>query len=203
MRSQILDCELCLLHENCETPTPFDGPSGSIVVIGEAPTPVDQRAGKPFAESFLREMTESVGLPPIFWMNVVSCVAGRRPFEWEVNACSANRDLQLSLADSRTVVLAGNVPLQVYRPDLRIGRAHGRPIVMGETVLFPIYNPAAAERNPAWKQDIEADLSLLKLMLDSGDWQTAFNEECIWCNNHVDRLDQNCVPYCSRHWATR
>lgn len=125
----------------------------------------------------------------------------RPPTLTEVNAHSSDLDM----GDINFLVLAGNLPLWSRRPDLRTSRMHGRAFVANGCVQFPIYNPAAAMRNPIWAADMEADLRLFAKIVEAQDWSYDAPETCVWCGIVPDdpQVDSNGVLYCEGHWRRR
>lgn len=185
-----------------------------MAVLGEAPGRQEDEQGQPFigkAGDLLRTTMANAGLNPdeFAFINTVSCFPnkdgkGRAPMLGEVNACSKNREDQLQVSGAEWVILTGNVPLQAYRPDLRIGRLHGQPLLkMSEkkTILFPIYHPAAILRNRTWLPEWEADLALFKEMVDRDAWAW-IPIRCVSCGVSEDetdklRFDDWGAAYCS------
>lgn len=220
VRSAVLECEGCNLNASSDGPVPFVGTGSSgVAVMGEAPSVSDVEAGKPFtgmAGELLRGLIKEAGFDPdsIFYMNTVSCLPvrasehlpgrSRAPLQTEINACSTTRKMQLELADPKWLVLAGNVPLRIYRPHMNIGKVHGRVIFEGALRLFPIYNPVAGVRNPAWREDMRADLSLLARMVEQDDW-TLGEPTCVTCGRLPEEgpapwhWTDDGLPYCNMH----
>jgi uracil-DNA glycosylase family 4 len=226
VRAQVLECDRCDLVKRCTSPVPFHGPTpAEVTVLGEAPGKQEDTQGKPFvgpAGQLLRRLMTEVGLDPdvLCWVNTASCYPtreddgrGRAPLPTEVEACANNREAQLELAASRYVILTGNVPLQAYRPDLRIGKMHGRAFSKDTSgkqmwpMLYPVYHPAAVLRNPAWETDLKADLSRFVELKNMGEkWTVAGPETCVVCGLPPERetvafhWDAQGVPYCHMHW---
>lgn len=192
---------------------PFEGPTPTCVaVLGEAPGPQEDAAGRPFvgpAGQLLKKVLEETGfeISQLTFFNTVSCYPktiegkGRTPALGEVDACRVNLDAQLLLLSPRWVVLTGNIPLQALRPDLRIGRAHGRPFQRGDTVFFPVFHPAAALRNSEWRTALRTDLELLaKLVCLEKPWWEYVPETCVVCGvrDEVWRCDAEGMVYCTK-----
>lgn len=218
VRAAVLDCEGCPPNACSDGIVPFAGKASSgLAVMGEAPTLDDLASGRPFsgqAGELLRTLVKTeAAIDPgeVFWMNAVSCVPmqasgkTRAPNKNEVNACSDTRAAQLRLASAKWLVLAGNVALHTFFPSLRIGLVHGRVLHKDGLMLFPIYHPLAAIRNPAWVEDIRTDLSLLGRMIAELDW-TLREPTCITCNRGPEegpgpwRWTDAGLPYCNEHW---
>lgn len=214
VRAQVLTCEACELSARCTAPVPMSGQfSAKLAVLGEAPGAEEDAQGEPFvgpAGRTLRAAMRNVGLNPdeFAYLNTVSCFPnrdgkGRAPMLGEVQACAQNREDQLHVSGAAWVILTGNVPLQAYRPDLRIGRAHGQPIVKlgsDKIVMFPVYHPAAVLRNRSWLTEFERDLSTFKEMVDRDAWAWV-PIRCVSCGRVEDAMtrlyvDDWGVNYC-------
>lgn len=216
LRDQILNCSSCPLHKDVDSPVPFAGPSPTrVAVMGEAPAELEQKECKPFvgpAGSRLQALMKGVGidLASIFWLNSVSCMPfhegrGRAPINNEIQACEKNRMDQLRLSGAEWVLLTGNIPLQVFRPDLRIGKARGRPFLLVrhgiQMKAFPVFHPSAVLRNPKWEPDLVSDLRAFKHILDM-DPGTPLAEicwtTCVVCDEADEEwtFDEDGMVYC-------
>lgn len=165
VRAQIRECQACSLHERCRTPIPYNG-VGELAIITEGPR---DRATEDFMVAAMREAGI---LEPVVWLSVVACPpwdkpgAVRIPQAEEINACSTNFQAQLAAAAPRFAILAGGVALRAVRPDLRTGKAHGKPFYSGDILMLPVYHPSAVQRNKAWRDDLIADLSLMQELIE-------------------------------------
>lgn len=194
VRERVLTCEACRLADGC-TPVPFVGDTPSeVVVIGESP-PLG--AEQPFADPAGRWLVSSIVdfVGNVCLMSVVSC-APRVPAGWkrppcyaEVEACSENLSLQLSLANPKLVVLVGDVALKVFQPSLNIAWARGKPFWgapdFGGPLFFPVFHQEAGYRNKAWQSTLMDDLGLLPGLLSAArrreDWGGLVPVECVRC----------------------
>jgi len=185
----------------------------ALAVLGEAPGQEEDARGEPFvgpAGRTLRAAMRNVGLDPdVFtYLNTVSCYPnrdgrGRAPMLGEIDACQQNREDQIRVSGVAWMILTGNVPLQAYRPDLRIGRAHGQPILklgFNKIVMLPVYHPAAVLRNRAWMDAFERDLATFKEMVDRDAWAWV-PVRCVVCGMAEDAMtrlyvDEWAVNYC-------
>lgn len=199
VREQILTCTSCELHKSCTAPVPFAGKIPSeYAVMGEAPGREEDEQGSPFvgaAGKLLKQTMTKVGLEPteFAWMNTASCWPttdgkGRTPMLGEINACSKNREEQLKTSCARWVILTGNIPLQAYRPDLRIGKIHGQPLVHNDIVFFPVYHPAAILRNRGWAPEFEEDLTAFRTMIQRDSW-TWITSRCVSCGVREEEME--------------
>lgn len=216
VRAQVLDCTACDLHNAGSGPVPFSGSrSPDVLVVGEAATSGEEEPFTSASGSLLRRAMRDVGLTEdrVAWMYACSCVASSSPTSHQLNACSKNRTDVFELVGPSVVLLAGNTALRLFRPDLRIGKAHGRPFVQDERVFVPIYNPEAVRRNPGWHEELSLDLKLAADIVVSkktspavNDWRHLVPETCVWCEADPETApgawhwDNDGIPYCERHW---
>jgi len=140
----------CAFNRQC---VPGDGPlPASLVVIGEAPGPVELREGRPFvgpAGRLLDALLSKCGLArhSARVMNTCGCVAldreDRRPLPAELAACEPRLKLELALAHPKVVVCVGNTAIQRWFPGMRIGQVYNRVRAVEDGyVVIPTYHPA-------------------------------------------------------------
>jgi uracil-DNA glycosylase len=204
---EILTCRRCSLHDRFAGPVPFFGPRrAELAVMGEAPGYQEDIEGRPFvgqAGQLVRSALEEVGLDPesLAWINTVSCFPKGTPTGEHVLACRPVKLKQLAAVSPTWMLLLGNVALQGFRPDLKIGKARGRPFLIGNIVAFATYHPAAALRNGVMDRGLREDLANWKKMLDAGrdQWHQFVPETCAWCANEVSRIDPTGIGACENH----
>jgi DNA polymerase len=221
VRENILACTACDLHLYAKAPVPFSGPSPSnVVVMAEAPGSTEDTEGRPLvgaAGTRLRKLMTIAGFNPdeVLMMNTVSCIPrdeaggkGRAPKPVEVESCRPHLRAQLALAQPNWVILTGNVPLRVFRPEMRVGMARGRPFSLMRWGIrakaIPVFHPSAVLRNPDWEPQLLKDLQAIHEWVEGGkgllDILPATCYTCgrsdLWC---VD--DDGCV-FCEDHLKT-
>ncbi|MEN3039769.1 MAG: uracil-DNA glycosylase family protein, partial [Candidatus Kryptonium sp.] len=74
-------------------------------------------------------------------------------------------DRQVELINPKVIVTLGRYSLAHWLPNAKISQAHGKPIRVGDRVVFPIYHPAAALHQPALKRTVEEDFQKLGAFL--------------------------------------
>jgi DNA polymerase len=208
-------CTNCELYKACTAPVPFRGPTTArIAIVGEAPGPDEDAAGKPFvgrSGKLLDALLHDAGFDPaadVLYLNTVSCfpnVEGtiRAPNPNESLACRHNLLDQLGAAYIPYVVLVGGKALSAFRHDLTVTNNHGQVFVwLDQFVVVPTYHPAYALRgNSAAKGWIRDDLTRLATILDSGDSPLSFiGETCFKCPQEATWWDRDAVPMCDAHW---
>lgn len=196
----------CGLNGCSTAPIPYTGPDqATVAVLMERPD-----IGESAMVTFRNQLTRAgFDWAQIAFTSVVACTSKqpRPPEKDEVAACTENRKKQLWFIKPRFVLLAGNVPLQVYRPDLQVSRVHGRAFQVAygddKPIFFPIFHPAAVERNDAWRELVDMDLRVFaRIVHDDGHWTTHTPDTCIECGldcvaaGHI-RFDSMGFTYCA------
>lgn len=225
LRELIVGCRRCDLSL-LDPPVPCAGSvPAEIVVMGDMPTfgtkkPFTDEAGK-LLSTYMT--AAGIAMSDVMAMNVISCTATddgcrrRLPRDEEVNACSDIRAAQLEAARPKWVLLAGMTALGLYRPDLKLSHAHGRPFQPqcgpDYPVFMPIYHPDSVLRNPKWGDDLAADLAaFVELRRDvSGGrhWSWSIPETCVDCGVSTEeqgtfRVDDMGFTFCgdcAKEWG--
>lgn len=176
LEKDVRSCTRCRLYDGRIHAVPGEGSySPQIVFVGEGPGAAEDRLGRPFvgrSGRFLDGMIESIGLrrEDVFITNVVKCRPpdNRDPRPDEIAACSDYLDRQIELLAPRVVVTLGRFSMQRWFPGERITRIHGqvKEIAPGRVALA-MYHPAAALRNPQWREAFAADMGKLPGLLES------------------------------------
>lgn len=94
----------------------------------------------------------------------------RDPMPDEIEACEAHLFRQIALVEPRAVATLGNFATKLLSGQPHgITRVHGQPqpITLGgrETILYPLYHPAAALYTPAMLRTLEEDFARLPALL--------------------------------------
>lgn len=176
LEAEVRSCTRCRLCDGRTHAVPGEGShSPQIVFVGEWPGAEEDRLGRPFvgrSGRFLDGMIESVGLrrEDVFITNVVKCRPpdNRDPRPDEIAACRDYLDRQIDLLAPRVVVTLGRFSMQHWFPGERITRIHGQVKEIGPgRVVLAMYHPAAALRNPQWREAFAADMQKLPGLLKS------------------------------------
>lgn len=154
-----------------------------IVFIGEAPGKNEDIQGKPFvgaAGKFLNEMLEMINLKreDIYITNIVKYrpPANRDPLPEEKKAFLPYLQSQLEVIKPKVVVTLGRHSTNCFLPDLQISKAHGEPKRVKlslkehagdvlETVILPLFHPAAALYNGGMRQTLIDDFARIPLII--------------------------------------
>lgn len=166
---KITTCTLCGLSKERIQAVPGEGSmTADIMFIGEGPGFYEDRDGRPFvgrAGKLLDKLLYSIGLrrEDVFITNMVKCrpPSNRDPLPVEINACRPYLDSQIKTIDPKVVVTLGRYALTKFFPGESISKARGKPLKWENLILYPVYHPAAALRNPNLYQVMERDFAEL------------------------------------------
>ncbi len=176
--AQIAVCQKCALAQVRTHTVPGEGPENAeIMFIGEAPGYHEDRLGRPFvgaAGKFLEELLASINLrrEDVYICNVVKCRPpnNRDPLPNEIEACRPYLDRQIELIKPRLIVTLGRHSMARFFPKAMISKIHGVPKKVGDTIVLPLFHPAAALHQPKYRSDIERDMlkipQILEQMID-------------------------------------
>lgn len=176
LASEVRSCTLCRLCDSRTHAVPGEGnPHPRILFVGEAPGAEEDRLGRPFvgrSGRFLDGMIKSIGLrrEDVFITNVLRCrpPENRDPRPDEVAACEDYLERQIELLAPSIVVTLGRFSMQRWFPGERITQIHGQVKAIGPgRVAMPLFHPAAALRNPQWRDAFAADMRKLQSLLKS------------------------------------
>ncbi len=168
-------CNKCRLCKLAKKAVPGEGnPNSQIVFIGEAPGANEDEQGRPFvgrAGKMLEEMLKSIGLErqDVWIGNVIKHRPpdNRQPMADEVRACMPYLDAQLKAIAPKAIVTLGKYALEYFDKEGKISRDHGVPKKVGSRLIYPLYHPAAALRNPAVDKVLRQEFKKVKDLISS------------------------------------
>jgi DNA polymerase len=144
-------------------------PDSDIVFIGEAPGKNEDKQGEPFigaAGKLLNELLESIGLTreEIYITNIVKYRPpnNRDPSTAEKQQFVGYLTRELAIIEPNVIVTLGRHATESFLPDLRISQVHGQQQRNGNSVIMPLYHPAAALYNGGLRQTLFDDFALLQ-----------------------------------------
>jgi len=152
IRESLNSCQRCPLYlsESNTRKVPGEGPLNSpLVLIGEGPGLDEDKQGRPFvgrAGQLLTTILDKLNIDrqKIYITNVVKCrpPQNRTPIKKEIDACSHNLELELSIISPKVIIALGAVPLNYFKPGSSIMRERGRWIVSKDYWIMPTFHPA-------------------------------------------------------------
>jgi uracil-DNA glycosylase len=171
---EVRACPNCRLSQTRTRAVPGEGPSNAeILMIGEGPGFHEDKQGRPFigpAGRFLNELIESIGLTreQVYITNVVKCrpPENRDPAPDEIAACAPYLSRQVALLKPKIVVTLGRYSMAQYFPGQSITRIHGQPKRDRETIIFPMFHPAAALHRQELAGTLRQDMLKIPALLE-------------------------------------
>lgn len=148
--------------------------------VGEGPGFNEDRQGEPFvgqAGKLLTELLSSIGLTrkDVYIANVVKCrpPENRDPAPDEIAACSPYLMEQVAIIRPRVICTLGRFATKLLADtELSMtvihGKAKAREVAGVQTMIFPVFHPAAALYTPANRQVLQEDFVRLRRLLDRG-----------------------------------
>ncbi len=186
LASEIRACMACALHRSARQAVPGEGSGESgVFFLGEAPGYNEDVQGRPFvgaAGQLLDELLAGIGLDrsKVFITNVVRHrpPENRDPLPDEVGACDVWLKRHLEILRPKVIVTLGRHAMYKFFPAESISRVHGKLRKTPEgLVIFPMFHPAAALRQPALRGALVADFATLALFLSAEPVAKAVEEE--------------------------
>ena len=168
-------CTKCELHKSRTRAVPGEGPhDAKVLFVGEGPGQNEDEQGRPFvgaAGKFLTELLESIGLKrsEVFITNIVKCRPpnNRAPRKGEIEACKSYLESQIRLINPRIICPLGTPAINtVIGDEYSATKVHGKPIEKGETIILPLYHPAAALYDNTLREVLLQDFKILKDLLE-------------------------------------
>ena len=164
--AEVRACKRCPLAVGRTRAVPGEGPfDAKVMLVGEGPGYHEDQQGRPFVGAsgqYLEELLASIGLNrrQVYIANVIKCRPpnNRDPEPAELAACSSYLDRQIELIRPWLIVTLGRFSMDRYFPGQSISRIHGRAKRVGDVCYLPMFHPAAALRNPEWRQEMAKDI---------------------------------------------
>jgi DNA polymerase len=150
--TEVSVCEKCDLYSGAKHAVPWTGnPHAEVMLIGEAPSYVDDRRGAPFSGPsglFLDELLALAGLSraEVFLTNIVKhrSPESRALTPDEITACAPYLTRQIAAVDPLVIVALGRGAATRFFPKVRITMMHGQAKLIDGRIVIAMYNPAAA-----------------------------------------------------------
>ncbi len=112
--------------------------------------------------------TVAIRREDVYITNVVKCRPpnNRDPLPEELAACSDFLTNQVAFINPRIIVTLGRFSMQRWMPGASITKVHGQLRNIGRgRVVFAMFHPAAALRNPQWRAEFAKDLQILPKLI--------------------------------------
>jgi DNA polymerase len=169
-------CDKCSLGTT-KTNTVFGvgNKSADLMFIGEAPGESEDKSGIPFvgrAGKLLDKYLEAVGIDreDVYIANILKCRPpnNRDPLPEEQDVCMDHLREQVRLVKPKMIVCLGRISaMRLIKPDFRITREHGQFVKKGSFEICAVYHPSALLRDAAKKDEMLADMIMIKQKYDA------------------------------------
>ena len=181
LAESLRDCSECGLARGRTQAVFGVGNSGAaLVFVGEGPGFHEDKQGEPFvgqAGKLLTELLAGIGLSraDVYIANVVKCrpPENRDPAPEEIEACSPHLLRQIGIIRPRVICTLGRFATKLLADtELSMTAIHGKAkeitLAGVQTLLFPVFHPAAALYTPANRRVLEEDFAKLHILVSRG-----------------------------------
>jgi uracil-DNA glycosylase len=181
LAASLRDCSKCgLCRSRTQVVFGVGDPAAKLMFVGEGPGFNEDRQGEPFvgqAGKLLTELLGGIGMArsDVYIANVVKCrpPENRDPAPDEIDACSPHLMEQIGIIRPKVICTLGRFATKLLADtELSMTAVHGRAKAMTlsgvDTVVFPVFHPAAALYAPANRQVLVEDFAKLRILLERG-----------------------------------
>jgi uracil-DNA glycosylase len=181
LAESLRECNLCgLCSGRTQVVFGVGSARAELLFVGEGPGFHEDKQGEPFvgaAGKLLNSLLGQIGLTraDIYIANVVKCrpPENRDPTEEEIKACSPHLMEQIAIIRPRVICTLGRFATRLLTgTELSMTAVHGKakPIELGgvQSIVFPVFHPAAALYAPANRVVLEEDFAKLRHLLNRG-----------------------------------
>lgn len=177
LRHYIGDCRRCALGETrVKLVFGAGDPAADIMLVGEAPGRAEDLSGEPFvgaAGKLLDELLGSAGLTRtrVYIANILKCrpPGNRDPLPAEIELCAGFLREQVRLVRPKVLVTLGNHSSKfILGTQAGITELRGKPVVIGEATVFPVFHPAAAIYDRSKREVLFEDFRTIAALSSDG-----------------------------------
>jgi uracil-DNA glycosylase len=173
-------CQCGLCRGRTQVVFGVGNPQAELMFVGEGPGFHEDKQGEPFVGQAGKLLTELLGLigltrSDVYIANVVKCrpPENRDPAPDEIEACSPHLMEQIGIIRPRVICTLGRFATKLLADtDLSMtaihGKAKGKVLADVDTIIFPVFHPAAALYTPANRKLLEEDFTKLGHLLSWG-----------------------------------
>lgn len=170
------DKSLPLIEDDINLVFGVGNPEADIVFIGEAPGFYENKAKEPFvgrAGQLLNKLFEKIKIPrsEVYITNIVKRrpPKNRDPLPQEIAVYKPYLAKELQIIKPKIIATLGRFSMNYFLPDAKISEGHGVIYKLKNTLIYPLYHPAAALRSTKILNALEEDFLKLPKMLKKYD----------------------------------
>ena len=181
LAESLRDCSECgLARGRTQVVFGVGNSDADLMFVGEGPGFHEDKQGEPFvgqAGKLLTELLAGIGLSraDVYIANVVKCrpPENRDPAPEEIEACSPHLLRQIGIIRPRVICTLGRFATKLLADtELSMTAIHGKAkeitLAGVQTLLFPVFHPAAALYTPANRRVLEEDFAKLHILVSRG-----------------------------------
>ena len=147
-----------------------------VLFIGEAPGYNEDIQRRPFVGrggQLLNKILEAIGWKreDVYITNIVKRrpPENRDPLPDEIVAYQPYLTRQIEIINPPIIVTLGRFSMNYFLPEAKISRDHGKIFYINGRLVYPIYHPAAALRNPNMMIEFQKDMKKLPSLVKKKD----------------------------------
>ena len=181
LRASVAGCRGCVLAEG-RTQVVFGAGASEadLMFVGEGPGYNEDKQGEPFvgqAGRLLTELLAEIGLArkDVYIANVVKCrpPENRDPTPEEIESCRPHLMRQIEIIKPQVICTLGRFATRLLaETEQSMGAVHGRAkqrtLAGIDTVIFPVFHPAAALYARTNREVLAEDFGRLRVLLERG-----------------------------------
>ena len=181
LQESLKDCRECGLCDGRTQVVFGAGDAGAeLMFVGEGPGFNEDKQGEPFvgqAGKLLTELLEEIGLSrrDVYIANVVKCrpPENRDPAPQEIEACSPHLMRQIDIIRPRVICTLGRFATRLLaNTEQSMTAVHGKAkqvtLAGVNTLIFPVFHPAAALYARTNRDVLVEDFARLRVLLQKG-----------------------------------
>ncbi len=151
-------------------------PERGIMFIGEGPGYHEDKQGRPFvgrAGQLLDILIRDAHWKreEVYITNIIKHRPpnNRDPLPNEIEAYKPYLTRQIKIIDPKVIAPLGRFAMNYFIPDAKISRDRGKIFWLNDTIVMPLYHPAAALRSTQVKKDLELDFKKFEQVVERYD----------------------------------
>lgn len=172
LKQKVLSLNLPLAQAATQLVFGEGNPETQVLFVGEAPGYYEDQQGRPFvgqAGQLLNELMSSIDLKreDVYITNVVKHRPpnNRDPLPDEIEAYRPILEEEMNIIQPKVIATISRFALNLFLPQAKISRDHGKMQKVGDLIVFPLYHPAAALRSNEIAKQLKVDFLRLGELL--------------------------------------
>lgn len=151
-------------------------PDAPLMFIGEGPGAEEDKQGRPFVGrggQLLRQALKEAGIgeTDFYITNIIKRRPpnNRDPLPEEIKAYAPYLKKQVEIIKPKVIATLGRFAMNYFLPNAKISRDHSKAFRKNDVIIYPIFHPAAALRNPDILVKFKESIKKLPVLLKKAD----------------------------------